>query len=103
MALILTRAVAIWPSHGLLACFLSRVPGGDGYQYSWTRKGLCLGRGEQEEGGKSNYLESGIGLGFTLNVPSEKAVIGVLYSSGVCLYFFVKYCSKVIQVNRGYS
>lgn len=89
MALRLTRAVAICPSHGLLACFLSRAPGGDGYQHSWTRKGLCLGRGEQKKG-RGHYLKSRIGLGFILGVPSEKAVIGVLYSSEV-------YLCKILQ------
>lgn len=88
MALILTRAVAICPSHGLLACFLSRVPGGEGYQHSWIRK-VWEGESRKKEG-RGHYLKSGIGLGFTLDVPSEKAVVEVLYSSEV-------YLGKILQ------
>lgn len=45
---------------------------------------VCVWEGEsRKKEGRGHCLKSGIGLGFTLDTPSEKAVIGVLYSSEV--------------------
>lgn len=41
--------------------------------------------------GRGHYLKSGIGLGFTLGVPSEKAVIEVLYDSEMYLGNILQY------------
>lgn len=47
---------------------------------------ICVWEGEsRKEEGRGHCLKSGIGLGFTLDVPSEKAVNGLLYSSEVYL------------------
>lgn len=47
---------------------------------------VCVWEGEsRKKEGRGHYLKTGIGLGSTLDVPSEKAVIEGLYSSEVYL------------------
>lgn len=102
MALVLTRAAAICP-HGLLACFLSWVPGGAGCQYSCTRKDLCLGRGEQEGGGKRTLFEEWDWFRFYIRCAKWEGSEWSLVQFRSVPEMYWKCCSKVIQVNRGYS
>ena len=105
MALILITVIATWPSHGLpTSVSFPECLGVMDTSKAGVEKGCIWGGGSRLEEGEEHYLKRGIGLGFTLNVPSEKTVFEVLYSSEIYLCsLFVKYCNKVIQINRGYS
>lgn len=84
MALVFITVIATWPSHGLPAsvsfpeCLWVMDTGEAGVE-----KGCIWGGGSSEKERGEHYLKRGIGLGFTLNVPSEKTVFEVLYSSEI--------------------